>query len=43
MTLFEYVIGITGLISFAASHLLVAIVETRRRSRKFRPVQRHHL
>lgn len=42
MTLFEYVIGITGLISFAASHLLVAFMQTRRRARKPRWVQRHH-
>mgnify|MGYP007089981680 CR=1 FL=1 len=43
MTPFEYIVGITGLISFAASHLLVAIVETRRRTRKSRSVQRRHL
>jgi len=42
MTLFEYVIGIGGLISFATSHLLVAAIETRRRTRRSRPVQRHH-
>ncbi len=42
MTLFEYVVGITGLISFAASHLLVGVMQMRRRARRNRLVLRHH-
>jgi len=34
MTLFEYVIGFTGLVAFAASHLLIGIMQMRRRVRQ---------
>jgi len=42
MTLFEYVVGILGLISFAASHLLVGVLQMRRRNRRSRLSLRHN-